>query len=452
MRIREFIKRLTSVRAPCLARSTGFNFESGNPVDHFCRIFCRKHACLFCRAAPWANKGRSSKINGVRVSYSLATVLFIVLRLTGFAQSLFTQSPAEAASPNNLRATIGAYYYDGWTGDVAPLLKTEFADRKPAWGWKDNTPEIMRQQIDYCANHGLAFWAFDWYYPKEYSRNNALNLYLKAPDRNRLQFCLLVANHNTHQINPTNWQECCQIWIDLFSEPTYLRIGGHPLIIFFSPKELERTFGSTENVRRAFSALRKRAKEAKIDDIAIAACTNPKENWGELVQSGYTLFTGYNYHDYSEDGKNRAGAHPFNFLVEASQGIFREFGQKSPLPYIPVVTTGWDRRPWEDKLAPQKRSPWYPGRTPERVEEFVRMGIHWLDSHPDKATRERLLLLYAWNENGEGGYLTPTKADGTAYLEAVQRALESSPADAESKKLKNFDGIRAGRLNARSGF
>jgi len=34
------------------------------------------------------------------------------------------------------------------------------------------------------------------------------------------------------------------------------------------------------------------------------------------------------------------------------------------------------------------------------------------------------MLIYAWNENGEGGYLTPTAADGTKYLEAVQRAID----------------------------
>jgi hypothetical protein len=33
------------------------------------------------------------------------------------------------------------------------------------------------------------------------------------------------------------------------------------------------------------------------------------------------------------------------------------------------------------------------------------------------------MLLYAWNENGEGGYLTPTAVDGTEYLEAVERAI-----------------------------
>jgi len=74
-------------------------------------------------------------------------------------------------------------------------------------------------------------------------------------------------------------------------------------------------------------------------------------------------------------------------------------------------------------MPPEKMSVWYPDRTPELVEEFVRAGVRWLDEHPEKATAQRLLLLYAWNENGEGGYLTPTAKDGTEYLKAVKRAI-----------------------------
>jgi hypothetical protein len=91
------------------------------------------------------------------------------------------------------------------------------------------------------------------------------------------------------------------------------------------------------------------------------------------------------------------------------QRIFDQFAGKTPLPYVPVITAGWDRRPWEeDKLPSEKMSTWYPDRTPKLVEEFVGLGVCWLDKHPDKTTAQRLLLIYTWNENGEGGYLTPT--------------------------------------------
>ena len=113
--------------------------------------------------------------------------------------------PAPAsAQQSKLRAMVGTYYFDGWSGGtneihITKLLTTEYADRKPVWGWKDDTVEIMQKQIDYCADHDIAFWAFDWYYPEEKTKttplNNALDLYLKAPNCQRLKFCLLVANH-----------------------------------------------------------------------------------------------------------------------------------------------------------------------------------------------------------------------------------------------------------------
>jgi hypothetical protein len=154
--------------------------------------------------------------------------------------------------------------------------------------------------------------------------------------------------------------------------------------------------------------------------VAIAACTGPGAH-PELVQSGYTLLTGYNYSNTWLDG---AGGKPFRTLIEANRGFLDQFAKTAALPCIPVVTVGWDRRPWEQGVYPPARmSGWYPDRTPELVEEFVRLDMRWLDQHPDKATKQRLLLLYAWNENGEGGYLTPTAAEGTEYLKAVARAV-----------------------------
>jgi len=344
--------------------------------------------------------------------------LFAVIPLTAHGQQ------------PKLRATVGAYYFDGWSGKtdeihMTKLLATKYADRKPLWGWRDDTVEIMRQQIDYCADHGIAFWAFDWYYPEGKDKttplNNALGLYLKAPNCQRMKFCLLVANHAGFRIGPKDWDACCQRWIELFRQPTHLQLDEQPLLIFFSPEELHRAFGGVEGVRQALETLRTKAKQAGLAGVAVAACTGPGGHLADLGRSGYTLLTGYNYNLGWLSG---SGSQPFRKLIDGSQRIFDQFAEKTPLPYVPVITAGWDRRPWEeDKFPPGKRSVWYPDRTPKQVEEFVRLGVRWLDKHPDKTTAQRLLLIYAWNENGEGGYLTPTAADGTEYLKAVQRAI-----------------------------
>jgi hypothetical protein len=93
---------------------------------------------------------------------------------------------------------------------------------------------------------------------------------------------------------------------------------------------------------------------------------------------------------------------------------------------MPVVTVGWDKRPWEDASKPLTHAVYYPDRTPVQVADFVRRAIRWMGEHPDKTTKERILLLYAWNENGEGGYLTPTKGLGDAYLKAVGNTLNTA--------------------------
>ncbi len=115
-------------------------------------------------------------------------------------------------------------------------------------------------------------------------------------------------------------------------------------------------------------------------------------------------------------------------MIEGHEDIWNQFAQRNPLPYMPCVTTGWDKRPWEaPDLPPEKLAVYYPDRTPPQVADFVTRAIRWLDGHPDKTPQERIVLLYAWNENGEGGFLTPTKSQGDAYLKAVAAALRAGP-------------------------
>ncbi len=48
-----------------------------------------------------------------------------------------------------------------------------------------------------------------------------------------------------------------------------------------------------------------------------------------------------------------------------------------------------------------------------------------MDQHPQETTAERIVLIYAWNEFGEGGYIAPTKGDSQGdYLNALQSALK----------------------------
>ena len=68
----------------------------------------------------------------------------------------------------------------------------------------------------------------------------------------------------------------------------------------------------------------------------------------------------------------------------------------------------------------------------ESVEEYkARMAKYkeelrqqLINENPDKTVPEKIVLVYAWNELGEGGYLVPTKADPSAKkLKEIKKAV-----------------------------
>ena len=67
--------------------------------------------------------------------------------------------------------------------------------------------------------------------------------------------------------------------------------------------------------------------------------------------------------------------------------------------------------------------------TPEQFQDFLCSAIDWMDEHPEQTTAERLVLIYAWNEFGEGGYIAPTKGDPDgAYLKVIKSVVQGGEA------------------------
>lgn len=345
---------------------------------------------------------------------------------------------AEAPHKGTSAVKVGAYYFDGWTGKTGrwhlpERLKDEFGHRKPIWGWVTSTPQVMREQTDCAADYGLRFFAFCWYYPEGANRktplNNALGLFLQAPNQRRMEFCLMVANHAGFRIGPEEWNDCCTRWLTLFKHPSYVKANGESLLIIFSPYELNEAFGGPQAVRDAFGSLRDKARKEGLPGVAIAGCWTAKDMGSETallnkaVESGYNFVTGYAMPHYCAwDWPKRS--QPYQYLIDGHKKAWDLLARQSILPYIPVATLGWDMRPWEKPGLPEdKQVIRYPDCSPEGVETMVRNAVQWIGEHPDRTSREKLLLLYAWNEYGEGGYLAPTKGDGYAYLKAVRRGL-----------------------------
>jgi len=92
--------------------------------------------------------------------------------------------------------------------------------------------------------------------------------------------------------------------------------------------------------------------------------------------------------------------------------------------------TGWDRRPRVERPVPWEKwqkpgvgvEKFYRAPTPRELATHVRKAVHWLGANRSHA-KAQIALIYAWNENDEGGWLVPTISEGTARIDAVGKAL-----------------------------
>ncbi|MFC1224241.1 glycoside hydrolase family 99-like domain-containing protein [Pedobacter sp. BG31] len=325
---------------------------------------------------------------------------------------------------------LGAYYFDGWTGQtnhITKSLKDNFPERKPKWGWVTSTPKIMKAQIDEAANAGISFFSFCWYYSdsdstklKSNPLNKALGLYLSSPNSGRLQFNLLVANHLGSIIGPKDWDFVTSAWIRYFKDPKYLKVDAKPLITIFDFRTLIQEFGSTDAVKSALSQLRAKAEKSGLIGVTCAACISGGVSDRILAQKcGFDVLTAYNNH--SAGFKGAVKKLPIDNLTRADSAVWESY-KTSVLPYIPVITLNWDPRPWGDINKNNLSSPIYVGYSPGSVYSQVIAIRNWLSTNP-VATKEKVAVIYAWNEYGEGAWLTPSIVDKGKYLYEVKRAL-----------------------------
>jgi len=328
---------------------------------------------------------------------------------------------------------VGAYYFDGWSGTTFHItddLKTNYTNREPVWGWVTSEQKIVDEQITMAADAGLSFFSFCWYHrngktPEELPENRAISFYKASKNVKKLEYCLLVANHGGFDVGPENWDKLTKIWLEEFKNPQYLLVDKKPLLIFFEFTSLIKNFGSPEAVSEAFARLRKSASDAGLSGASIAICAGSPDGVAKAEACGADVVTGYNYHSAGFKGKELAI--PIDTLQTAEQSLWGKLAQPANKPYIPVSTIGWDPRPWSNDKNKYNERPYFTGFSAQSVEQSVKGLLNWMNANVSSMTTERIGLLYAWNENGEGAWLTPGKS-GLNPLTGLKTALTGKKA------------------------
>jgi len=365
------------------------------------------------------------------------------------ADSTYAQkSPAsqEATVERAPRPTVGAIRWDAWFGNRnsvgeavhRSLGPTKWHDRLPFYAKVlgddtveiDGTPQsVIDREIEYAANAGLTYWAFVTY-PPDHELSLAMKRYLNSSIRTKLNFCLVTECGRWHD------RAFVDRIVTLMREPGYQRTpDGRPLLYLgFIDENGVKALGGEDGFRKVVDGFR----------AAVTATGLPKPF---IVIMDFDAKQGRKWMDaLGCDAISAYAAGIENAVVPYSRLAgnaerFWEGCRATGAQVVPIVMTGWDPRPRIEHPMPWG-NPYgvHDGQvdrsergTPETIADHLGNALHWMTEHRD-AAQAQTALIYAWNEFDEGGWLAPTRSEGTARLDAIGRALRPSAASAPESR------------------
>lgn len=347
-------------------------------------------------------------------------MLTVIVALLSAAMPAQTGSadyvPPPQACPTEL--VVGCYYFPG---HFSPMRWTPFRRAGfpiPVAGfYRDGEPEISDWHIKWAVEHGISFFAFDWYYHYEQGpsteHNKALDQgFLRARYRDRMKFCLMWCNENRdeHYTDDHITKLTNSLVENYFKQPNYLRVDGDNVLVVSVPEYFLRSFG-VEGTAKVFARMSEMCRKAGVGGFFPVAKRH--ENQLELKQAGFRAITAYNYPEAGMTAEQLKGHRaPYSEMVRGCEEIWKKVTAEGTLPYIVPVAPGWDSRPWYGKDALVRTDP-----RPELFREMCKAAKRYADP------KLRMVIAECWNEFGEGSYVEPTVKYGFGYLDAMRDAF-----------------------------
>lgn len=343
--------------------------------------------------------------------------------LTGML--LVSLCAAAAAADDPTRASVGAIRWDAWgNGEVTRIMEqalgpSQFQARLPWFAdvqgdgkvhINGNRQEVMDQEITLAANAGLDYWAFVLY-PEQDSMSTALKLYLKSAKRQQIGFCLIL--HNALGVDEEQWPKERARALALLREPGYKTVlNGRPLVYSF-----QADVGRVADYRQA-------AQAAGMKPYCVFMGWDPVGDFRNVEKQGFDAVSAY---------ASPSADASYAQLCQRTEDSFWKKAAAAKVPYVPVLTTGWDKRPrqvhtvpWEEGQSHLSQKIFPSTATPAEIVAHLKHALEFVRGHKD-VCRANTIIVYAWNEHDEGGWLCPTwRATGipdNSRLEAISELL-----------------------------
>jgi hypothetical protein len=328
----------------------------------------------------------------------------------------------------------------GWTEfetlkNARPLFHGHLWPKFPLWGYFDESdPAWAAREIDAASDHGLSAWMIDWYWHDgvQFYHEQLEKGFLRAPNRAKLKFALMWANHDWKNVYPAaspdeagvllpqthsieDFRKVTRYCIDrYFGQANYWRINGALVFGIFDLNKVIHFLGE-DGTRRALDEMRAAVMKAGLGELHIQSNNGHEGIEGRLRQLGVDSATTYHTMGWTYN-RPRGSANAYGEGAAASIRAWRKQRSQCNVPTFPDCPVGWDDSP-RFGLGSHPAV----GRSPDQFERLVRAARHFVAD--DKV---RVVYVSAWNEWTEDHMLLPDTIWGYSYLEALRRAVGSS--------------------------
>ena len=333
----------------------------------------------------------------------------------------------------------------------------------------DADPADVAKEIDAAADAGIDVFVYDWYWANGCPiQHEALERgFLKAPNRGRMKFALMWANHDrSDAFRPESGKAGARYYWKLawtreeflaamaycvrtyFRSPLYYRKDGRLFFSVYSAGKLLRRVGGAEKMKAILSEVQEMAKAADLPSIHFSAMIHCAEDADEVAAAGYDSMSAYNvspdeFDDNEVDRISReveTRVYSFDEFAVLHRKVNGAFAKAGTLPYLPVASRGWDTSP---RCRLDVRFPWKVAEYPYMsiVHGFSKEGFARIlsDARRQAETDSRMpgaVIVNGWNEYTEGCYLMPDKWTGMAALQAVRLVFGKKAGSAVERTVR----------------
>ena len=300
--------------------------------------------------------------------------------------------------------------------------------------------KVMDKEILYAAEAGIDYWSFNYRaWPRDppadfaWGRLRMHEFHLASPHKDRIRFCLMLQDN---LLGPSRtkhpeaarrydyvkeWDTTASELVAIFKQEVYQKVfTNRPLLYVFAASKFD-YFESPKDMKRGLELLAQKSKDAGLGKPYVVAMTwlgNEGGQW--FTQAGYDALSGYAAPIHPDIDRKTYSGHPYRMLAEANR-VYWDACRITGRPVIPVVNEGWDERPHFVSLNPHYDRPkgaWFSRGTDDEVVSNIEAACRWVLNNQESCESQSILI-YAWNEFTEGGWLCPTLEEGSTRLKSV---------------------------------